>query len=127
MLIKDIKDAERYLENDCYCKYEIYDSTGFSYRLFKPEEECELIVEGKEVKQGVLTVIVAQDQLVVFGYEDDKIVFSERYDATENNIAQVKAYFNHEIDRIVFDRFEKDSTTKALKEIMDIADVIMID
>lgn len=126
MKIKDIKDAERYLENDCYCKYEIYDSTGFFYRLFKPEEECELIVEEKEVKQGVMTIFIAQDQLVAFGYENDKIVFAERYDATENNIAQVKAYFNKEIDRIVFDEFEKGSKASALKEVMDIADAIVI-
>lgn len=127
MKIKDIKDAERYLENDCYCKHEIYDSTGFFYRLFDPEEECTLVIKDGEVKQGVLTVIVAQDQLVVFGYENDKIVFAERYDATENNITQVKAYFNNEIDRIVFDAFDKDSKAKALKEVMDIADAIIVD
>jgi hypothetical protein len=29
MKLKDIADMEDYLENRCYCPYEIYDMTGF--------------------------------------------------------------------------------------------------
>ena len=46
MKLKDIADMNDYLENRCYCPYEIYDMTGFFYELFYPETECTVLVSG---------------------------------------------------------------------------------
>lgn len=40
MQLQDIADMKDYLENRCYCPYEIYDITGFFFQIFKPETEC---------------------------------------------------------------------------------------
>ena len=47
MTLENIKGMTEYLENDCYCPYEIYDTSGFFYQLFKPETPCELLAESK--------------------------------------------------------------------------------
>ena len=49
MKLKDIADMEDYLENRCYCPYEIYDMTGFFFNCFEPEVECELLAEGENI------------------------------------------------------------------------------
>ena len=47
MKLKDIADMKEYLENRCYCPYEIYDLTGFFFNCFEPDVECELLAEGE--------------------------------------------------------------------------------
>ena len=44
MKLMDVhKDVKDYLETRCYCPHEIYDDTGLFYRLFYPEQECEIV------------------------------------------------------------------------------------
>lgn len=44
MKLMDVhKDVKDYLETRCYCPYEVYDDTGLFYRLFHPEQECEIV------------------------------------------------------------------------------------
>ena len=47
MKLKDIADMDDYLENRCYCPYEIYDLSGFFFNCFKPDVECDLLIEGE--------------------------------------------------------------------------------
>ncbi len=39
--LKDIKDMERYLKEDCYCPGEIYGPDGFFFQIFTIDHDCE--------------------------------------------------------------------------------------
>ena len=131
MRLKDIhNDIERYLNEDCYCPGEIYDVTGFFFRVYKPDEECEEISrmpDHRNQKETVVTVICG-DQIINFWINDEKVVSAERYDATENNIRiipLVVAGTNSSEDRL--DEFKPMETAKGIAEIFNVADAIMID
>ena len=105
MTLSDIADMDDYLENRCYCPYEIYDMSGFFFQIFKPETECKhLYIE-------------------ITGDNVDSCV---RIDATENNIEQVLKFMNGEIEKMTFDEFKKGATAKSLEEIFEVADAIMV-
>ena len=62
MKLKDIADMNDYLENRCYCPYEIYDMTGFFYELFYPETECTVLVSGSRGSVHGIFVIAKSEQ-----------------------------------------------------------------
>lgn len=137
MLIKELhKDIERYLHCDCYCPNEIYSFDGFFYQCFYEDQECEKLGE-KQTANGLIIGCVAypendekiKPQIVLFFIKDDKCVDALRYDATENNIKITKDILTNGINgrKFHFDEYEKDSTAKALKEVLSFADAIMID
>lgn len=47
MKLRDIADMKEYLENRCYYPYEIYDISGFFFKCFTPDIECEVLTEGE--------------------------------------------------------------------------------
>ena len=88
MKLQDIADMKEYLENRCYCPYEIYDMTGFFFQLFKPETECVVFAEGE---RGAIhgTFVFAEDdsrsklQIIYIEHTNNVVDCCIRLDATK--------------------------------------------
>lgn len=130
MVLRDVhKDMERYLEYDCYCPGEIYDTSGFFFQVFKPEDECKEISRGADYRDPEDTVItvVCKNQLINFWVRGDKITGAERYDATENNIRIMPLAIAGKLspeDKL--DEFKPGETAKSLNEILSMADAVLM-
>lgn len=133
MLLKELhKDMERYLEEDCYCPGEIYDVSGFFFQVFKGEEECKYVGEGpsnNKERPSIIKCVICRNQLLNFWIDtnQDKVYEAERYDATENNIQFIKDWFSgQDMEGRSIDEFKKDSTVKALHDVLQYADAIIV-
>jgi hypothetical protein len=126
MKIKDIhKDIERFLAEDCYCPGEIYDSTGFFFRVVEPDDDCEYLVTGKYEQHDVICVIW-KDQILYFVISDNRICEAGRYDATENNKELIKDLLSGiDVSDRKFNEFKEGETEKALGEILGRADAVI--
>jgi hypothetical protein len=132
MKLKDIADMEEYLENRCYCPYEIYDMTGFFFNCFEPDVECELLAKGE---RGAIhgTFVMAKPsqfnknslQIIYIEHKDGYVESCIRLDATENNKEQILKFLNGEIEKMVFDEYADTKTEESLKEILSITDAIV--
>lgn len=128
MQLKDIANMEKYLQEDCYCPGEIYDMSGLFFQVFKADEECRLLVNGKtKTKDQTITCVLCRDQILNFWIDsDNKIVSAERYDSTENNIKEIVNLLTGKIKRVVLDEFEEGDTAKSLADIIKYADAIYV-
>lgn len=127
MQLKDIANMEEYLENDCYCPGEIYDSTGFFFQIFNAEDACKLLLKGSYKDEDV-TAVICKNQIICFWIENNKkIVSAERYDATENNVSEIVAVLSGKKTKICIDEFEEGKTAADLNKLMSIADSIIVD
>lgn len=128
MKLKEIANMEKYLQEDCYCPGEIYDMSGLFFQVFKADEECRLLVNGKtRTKDQTITCVLCRDQILNFWIDsDNKIVSAERYDATENNIKEIVNLLTGKIKRVILDEFEEGETAKSIAEIMKYADAICV-
>ena len=115
---------------------EIYSVGGFFYQIFKPEFEYEEI--GKcELADNYLSkfpfiAVISKStydvvQLLLIIHNNEKIIDIVRFDATENNIRLLKEVIKNNKTELKFDEYEKGKTVKSLKEILNIADAIIID
>ena len=140
MKIKELHpDIERYLLHDCYCPHEVYSFDGFCYQLFYEDQECEKIGDNFEGNHGIVGCIAHPDnkeeikpQVVLFTIEDDKVVDAIRFDATDNNVEMAKIFIEKGNEGLKasgkkFDEYEPGAMAKSLKEILSIADAVMID
>ena len=140
MKIKELHpDIERYLLHDCYCPHEIYSFDGFGYQLFYEDQECEKLGEAHLEDTDCVACITnpfneegKEPQIVVFWLEGDKCYDALRYDATENNIEMTKIFLEKGTTYLKstgrkFDEYRPGSTAKSLKQILSIADAVMID
>ena len=141
MKIKELHpDIERYLQHDCYCTHEIYSFDGFGYQLFYEDQECEKLGESHIENDTDCVACIAhpfneddkEAQVVVFWLDGAKCYDALRYDATENNIEMTKIFLEKGIKFLKttgkkFDEYRPGETAKSLKEILSIADAIMID
>ena len=133
---KDVKD---YLETRCYCPYEIYDETGLFYRMFYPEQECEIVgmcddmfaVTAKPFKDAS-----NPDEVILFYLKEgdpSKITDAVRYDATENNLEITRLLIEGTTvselkDRgMLLDEYNPGSMEKNLKQVYDMCDAIAVD
>ena len=126
MQLKDIANMEDFLLNDCYCPGEIYDSTGFFFRVFEAEESCKLLINGSFKDENV-TAVLCKDQILCFWIDGKKITNAVRCDATENNVKEIVEVLSGKKSKMNIDEFEKDKTKKSLDELLSIADFIMRD
>lgn len=135
MKLKDIADMNDYLENRCYCSYEIYDITGFFYELFYPETECTVLVSGSRGSVHEIFVIASsepigningKEQIIYIEITDNKVDSCVRFDNTQNNREQIEKFMNGEIDKMSFDEFDDTNTSKELEKVLSVADVICI-
>ena len=111
MKLKDIADMKDYLENRCYCPNEIYDSSGFFFNTFPPETECEILIEGERNSvHGTFVLATSEqnvEQIIYIDHKEGYVENCERFDATENNKAQIIKFMRGEIDGIEIDTYEK--------------------
>lgn len=135
MKLKDIADMEDYLENRCYCPYEIYDMTGFFYELFYPDAECTLLISGSMGKIHGIFVIAKpektgdykpKEQIIYIEITDNMVDDCVRIDNTQNNREQIEKFMNGEIDKMLFDEFDDSNTSEAFDEILSLADAVCI-
>ena len=126
MNLGNILNMKDYLKNDCYCEGEIYDSSGFFYQLFKPEEECNKL---GIVEKNNYMVVLCKDQLLILWLDknQEKVLDTLRFDATKNNIKIMKDLIAGKEYKCQLDTFEKNHVEQDLKQIMSIADMIMVD
>lgn len=130
MQLKDIADMTDYLENRCYCPYEIYDMTGFFYELFYPDTECKLLFSGSRgAIHGVFVIVTSEynrEEIIYIEITDDKVDSCIRLDNTENNREQIERFMNGQIDKMSIDEYESTKTKESLENIMSVADAICI-
>ena len=108
MKLRDIADMKDYLENRCYCPYEIYDMTGFFFQRFKPETECVVFAKGE---RGAIhgTFVFAKEsddsklQIIYIEHTDNVVDSCVRLDATENNVNQILKFYKQNV-RICFQK-----------------------
>jgi hypothetical protein len=131
MTLSDIADMDDYLENRCYCPYEIYDMSGFFFQIFKPETECKHLIAGERgAIHGVFVIAktnpYALEQIIYIEITGNNVDSCIMFDATANNIDKVLKFMNGKIDKMTLDEFEKGATAKSLEEISRVADAIMV-
>lgn len=125
MKLRDIADMEDYLENRCYCPYEIYDLSGFFYQEFYPDMDCTLI--GSCVRGAIHgTFAIAGNQIIYIEISDNEVDSCIRIDATENNKRVILDFMAGKTDKMTFDEFEEGATEKAVNDILKHADAIMV-
>lgn len=132
MKLQDIADMKDYLENRCYCPYEIYDMTGFFFQLFKPETECDVFAEGERGAIHGTFVFAKEDdsrsrlQIIYIEHTNNIVDSCVRLDATKNNVDQILKFMRGEIEKMSFDEYDDTDTAKSLEEIFSLADAVMI-
>lgn len=132
MKLQDIADMKDYLENRCYCPYEIYDMTGFFYQLFEPDTEGVVFAEGARGAIHGTFVFAKEDdsrsrlQIIYIEHTNNMVDSCIRLDATKNNVEQILKFMRGEIDKMSFDEYEDTKTAESLKELLSLADAIMI-
>lgn len=126
-------DMRRYLQEDCYCPGEIYDTTGFSFMVFDPDDECELREQTDE-----MTVLTAacksrpnSPQAILFWHDEPdepgRIIDAQRVDATENNIAILcDIARGAKPDGRKLDRFEDNHDAEDVKKLLSMCDGIIV-
>ncbi len=135
MKLQEIADMTDYLENRCYCPYEIYDMTGYFYELFYPDTECSILVSGsRDDIHGVFVItnsepfgnIKSKEQIIYIEITDDKVDDCIRFDNTENNREQIEKFMNGQIDRMCFDEYDTTKTKESINHVLSIAEAISI-
>lgn len=125
MKLKDIPDMERYLEEDCYCPGEIYDMSGFFYRVYHGDDECEVLYEGE--KGAINGVFVQVDNQIIYIEKTPEMVeHCVRIDATDHNKEEIGKFLRGEIDKMSIDEFEEGETERQVEKILSIADAVMV-
>ena len=131
MKLQDIADMKDYLENRCYCPYEIYDMTGFFFQCFEPDTECTILIEGE---RGAIhgTFVFAKEspeskmQIIYIEHRDGVVNSCVRLDATKNNVDQILKFMRGEIDKMSIDEYDDTKTEETLREMFSMADAVMI-
>jgi hypothetical protein len=133
MKIRDVHpDMDRYLREDCYSPYEVYDTTGFFSDLFYPDYDCLLVKQANDVSIVIAHGFHDKDkkrpQCLFVQYEDGKVLDVTRVDATDNNIDLLKHFADGEpCAGRMLDEFVKGSTAKSLSEMFSLCDAVIID
>lgn len=126
MKLKDIADMTDYLENRCYCPYEIYDLSGFFYEIFEPDTECELSSIRDEDAFVVVTSEYGKQEIILIYLTDGKVDDCVRFDNTENNRKQVSDYVSGEIDMMYIDEYPETKTQESVEELLHGADFVCV-
>lgn len=129
MQLKDICDMTEYLAERCYCPGEIYESSGFFFQIFQPEEECRVLVKGHAHDDENVQVIavICRDQIIIIWHQNSRIEDALRFDATDNNMKQIHEYYRGLRNDVVLDEFKEGSTARDLLTILEHADAIIVD
>lgn len=123
-------DMERYLKEDCYCPGEIYDVTGFFFKVYEGDDECAVIESNKNITVCVADLDRDDPQAIIFWHDgpDGRILAAQRVDATDNNIDILRTIAQGvKPEGRKLDEFKPGSTRKCLDEVLSMSDAIMVD
>lgn len=126
MQLKDIADMEDYLNDRCYCPYEIYDLSGFFCEIFEPDTECELLSIRDEDAFVVVTSEYGKQEIILIYLTDGKVDDCVRFDNTENNRKQVSDYVSGKIDLMHIDEYPETNTQGELEKILIGTDFVCV-
>lgn len=129
-------DLERYLREDCYCPGEIYEPNGFFFQVFDANEPCRLLGRAigdhnKYWNKGYDGIyVICRKSLLEFTVktDSDTVVDSVKMDATPNNVQIFQAIIQtgKAPKEAKLDTFKSGDTEEALKEVMRMADAIIV-
>lgn len=128
-------DMERYLLEDCYCPGEIYGVDGFFFQVFTVDDECRLIERSEDMTAIVATTQrggqeMPMPQAIIFWHDEGngRIIDAQRVDATENNVDILRTIVQGgKPDGRKIDEFDPGSLERQVREVLSIADAIIID
>ena len=130
MKLKDIADMMDYLEDRCYCPYEIYDLSGFFFEWFYPETECELFTHFGESDDEKYYVVVknesGKEEIINISVTDGRVNDCLRFDNTPHNREQIQKYKSGEIDHITIDEYPETNTQGELEKILIGTDFVCV-
>ena len=126
MKLKDIADMEDYLNDRCYCPYEIYDLSGFFFENFLPDTECELLSLRDEDAFVVVTNKYGKQEIIFIYLTDGKVDDCVRFDNTENNRKQVSDYVSGAIDMMHIDEYPETKTQESVEELLHGTDFVCV-
>lgn len=135
MKLKEILNMEHYLEHECYCPGEIYSADGFFFQIFEGECECKELgridTDNNYFAKKPCMFVVCQsidesNQILIIGYENDKILDIVRFDATENNLLLINDVLKNNETNRVFDEYEETRTQEKLEELFNLCDAVML-
>ena len=129
MKLRDIPDFEDYLKNRCYCPHEIYDYGGYFCNLFYPDQEC-IPLGQYNTGDGTFKYVIADNeygiaQILSILILDGTVMDCVRFDATENNIDQVKQREAGKIKYITIDEYPDTNLGKSLDELFNLVDLVV--
>lgn len=133
MKIKDVHpDMERYLQDDCYCPYEVYEPTGFFFDLFYPDYECLCVKQTDDVSIVIANGLHDKDkkrpQCLYVQHNGSKVFDITRVDATDNNIDLLKSLADGDsCEGRKLDEFVEGSTARSLSKMLSMCDAVIID
>ena len=128
--LKDyLPDIERYFKEDCYCPNEVYSVDGFGYRLVYADTPAKLLDEGEYNGKVLLFETLADREdpiLLNVWVEDNKVVETERYELSQENIDNIKKFLHDNTHN--FKLTEADALAKSVKDILSLSNgLVMID
>ena len=128
--LKDyLPDIERYFKEDCYCPNEVYSVDGFGYRLVYADTPATLLDEGEYNGKVLLFETLADREdpiLLNVWVEDNKVVETERYEVSQENIDNIKKFLHDNTHK--FKLTEADDLAKSVKDILSLSNgIVMID
>lgn len=128
--LKDyLPDIERYFKEDCYCPNEVYSVDGFGYRLVYADTPAKLLDEGEYNGKVLLFETLADREdpiLLNVWVEDNKVVETERYELSQENIDNIKKFLHDNTHN--FKLTEADALVKSVKDILSLSNgLVMID
>lgn len=128
--LKDyLPDIERYFKEDCYCPNEVYSVDGFGYRLVYADTPAKLLDEGEYNGKVLLFETLAERKdpiLLNVWVEDNKVVETERYEVSQENIDNIKKFLHDNTHK--FKLTEADDLAKSVKDILSLSNgLVMID
>ena len=130
-------DSERFFKYDCYCPNEVYDVSGFSYRLYYPDDQFSYVMKIDDMYEDTDTFVgISRNEfLVVFVLRENNefnkpvgtIEGMQRISVNKSNYLALRDILRKvpEEDRHNFEP-DKDSM-KSLNKILSISDAIICD
>lgn len=137
MLIQDyFKDAEKFFLNDCYCPNEVYDLTGFFYKLYYPDDQFSYVMRIDDVfdDDTVTHVGISRNEfLLVFTYGSESengvegtIADMQRVPINKNNYLALKDMLMKVPCDEMHELTPDGDSLKSLNKILSMSDAIMV-
>ena len=130
-------DSDRFFNCDCYCPNEVYDLTGFSYRLYYPDDQFSYVMKIDDMYEdtGTFVGISRNEFLVVFVLRENNefnkpvgtIEEMQRIPINKSNYLALRDILRKVPEEDRHD-FEPDNDSmESLNKVLSISDAIILD